>query len=59
MGEISQISSLETVVAYFFAFTAVATLLLTSWAYIYQKRRESINEKESRPSNYGDFFIRR
>jgi hypothetical protein len=59
MDSLPQLSPVETVVAYFFALTAVATLILTSWAYVYQKRRELKTQHMTRPDNYGEFFIRR
>ncbi len=59
MANFLQLSALETVVAYFFAITALLTLVLTSWAYVYQKRRELNTAKAPRPDNYGEFFIRR
>lgn len=59
MDNFTQLSPLETVVAYFFAATAIATLLLTSWAYVYQKRRDLSPAKSNRPPNYGEYFIRR
>ena len=54
-----QLSPIETVVAYFFAISAVATVLLTSWAYVYQKRRELKTSNGDKPANYGEYFIRR
>ena len=59
MGNLLQGSPIETVVAYFFAFTALATLFMSSWAYVYQKRRESKAASEPLPPNHGEFFIRR
>lgn len=59
MDNINQLSPIETVVAYFFAVSAVVTILLTSWAYIYQKRRELKAGVSNRPEGYGEYFIRR
>jgi hypothetical protein len=59
MDNFLQLSPIETIVAYFFAATALATLLLTSWAYVYQKRRELKVMSQPKPSNYGEYFIRR
>ena len=51
--------NVETVVAVLFGLTALATVVMTSWAYIYQRTREIKNEqKGSVKGDQGQFFVR-
>lgn len=59
MGNFIQLSPIETITAYFFAVTAIATLILTSWSYVYQKRRENMKSILPKDENYGEFFVKR
>jgi len=50
---------IETVVAILFGITAIATVAMTTWAYIYQRTRELKNaETGTVRGNQGQFFIR-
>lgn len=59
MDKALQLTSLESIVAYFFVATAIITLVLTLWAYVYQKKREKLTNIEFQSSDHGEFFIRR
>lgn len=51
---------IETMVAYLFGLTAIVTIAMTTWAYIYQRRRElsKAQTKSSQIGDQGQYFVR-
>lgn len=51
--------NIESIIAILFGITAIITIVMTGWAYVYQRSRDLNSAKKSKIiGDHGQFFVR-